>query len=443
MNSKLFTLPKKDIHRLYCCVFFLTIITLFSSCSKRQDFNEPPGHPHLPGESIPLPDGAYDHIFKITDFGAVGDGSTMNTEAIQKALDTAAVNGGTVIVPAGDFLSGPLKMYSNTNLHLEKNGVLMMDNDISSYPIENNAFVNFIEAKDAGNIKITGDGTIYGQAEKNWWDKFEANQLNADRPQLVYFEWCNNVEIKGVHTKNPPTCHFQLSQCQNVVFDSVTISAPGTDAPNTDGINISGSNIVIKNCNISTGDDNIAFNVGHAPVTKNIVVKNCTFGYGHGVSIGSFQNGGLDSLLVEHCTFEHGNWGIRIKSARDRGGLIHNVTYSDITIKDVRYPILFNGFYPKAPKDPETVSSQPVTETTAEWKDITMKDITITDCPNSIIMWGLPEMPVKNVKFINLNSDTEKGMQFYFAQDIQFENPTISIQEGDKVTSYEADIEGL
>jgi polygalacturonase len=389
-------------------------------------------------------------IFNILDFGAVGDGSTLNTAAIQKAIDKAGMKGGTVVVPKGNFLCGPLTLHSQVGLQLDKNAVLLMRNDIAGYPIDNNRYLNFVSAANVSDIKISGEGTIDGQGDP-WWTAFRAKQLTPRRPQMVYIERCTRLEITGVHFLNPPNTHVSLRDCRDVTIHDITITAPER-SPNTDGLNISVKNCLIEDCTIATGDDNIAFNFGarpgsagqaDGPECRDIIVRNCRFGYGHGLSIGSFTAGGLDGLTVSHCTFDGTTSGIRMKSARGRGALVSHLDYSGIKMKNVRWPIFISGYYPKEPAQPQDDPAQQVSATTPQWKDIVLRDIDIEDATNAVLIWGLPELPVENVLLENIHIHSQKGARIYNAKGITFSGSDIHSSDNEKVKTYNAEIKGL
>src|SRR5699024_6792676 len=140
----------------------LILITIFCiSCKKSKvyhpDMGAPPFSSDTGSNNIPS------NMFVVTDFGAIGDDNTLNTEAIQSALDSAGIAGGTVVVPEGIFLSGPLTMYGNTNFHLEEGAVLKLVNDIDSYPVKDGRYENLISASHVSNVKITGKRTINEQ----------------------------------------------------------------------------------------------------------------------------------------------------------------------------------------------------------------------------------------------------------------------------------------
>lgn len=430
-------MKQKKIYLLVISVFSLGILS--ASCKKNNDAYSESGNSQNV-DTLSKKDSVDAAIFVITDFGAVGDGKTLNTEAIQKAIDSAAAVQGTAVIPKGDFLCGPLTLHSNMTLELQSGAVLRLRNDIADYPVANNRYLNFLNADKISNIKITGDGTVDGQGQP-WWQAYDAGTLVPRRPQLIYMEDCSNIEISDIHTLNPPNTHFSLKACTNVVFDNVTITAPA-NSHNTDGINISATHVLIKDCNIQTGDDNIAINTGSF-ASGDIIVKNCHFGYGHGLSIGSYTSGGLDSLTVDSCTFDGTTSGIRMKSNRDRGGLVQHLSYSHITMNDIQYPIFISSYYPHEPKNPEDDPIQAVTATTPQWKNIQLNGISIKNSENALIIWGVPEGGIDSIKLSDVTIEADKGMIINNAQNIVFDKCTVTVKSGDKLKTYNADVTGL
>lgn len=385
--------------------------------------------------------------YNVTSFGAVGDGKFINTLAMQAALDTVAKAGGTLIVPKGIFLCGPITVKSKTNLLLQKGAVLKLIDDISNFPSANERYLNFISIKKANDIKISGEGTIDGQGQL-WWDKFTAKEITFRRPQLLYIENCERLEIAGITTLNPPNTHISLKGCKEVYIHHITISAP-EKSRNTDGINISAKNVLIDQCKIATGDDNIAINFGNKNQlaggyeVENMVIRNCDFGYGHGLSIGSFTSGGLKNLMVSNCKFDGTTSAIRIKTARERGGTVENVIYQDLEIKNVKWPIFISQYYPKEPKTILDEVMQPFALFTPVYKNIQIKNVNITNAELAMKIWGLPESPMEDIKLINVNINAKKGIELYHVKNIDFENCKISVANGEKIKTYQTQYTGL
>ena len=396
-------------------------------------------------QDIPLPT-IPTTVFNITNYGAVGDGKTLNTVAIQKAIDAcAAAGGGTVLVPAGKFIFGPIILTSSLNLHLDKGAMLLISDDLKNYPIKSKRYQDCITAAKAHDIEISGNGVIDGQGEA-WWQAFAADQKMTHRPYMAKLSGCTRVYVHDVTFQNSPMFHFVPENCTDVTIEHIKIKSPAR-AANTDGIDPSGWNFLIADCTIDTGDDNIAIKPAseRTPGDKNFLVKNCTFLHGHGMSVGGGTANGLENLTVSNCTFNGTDSGIRIKTPRGNGGLLQNAVYENITMHDVKNPIYINDYYPErtAPKDPATEKAEPVTDRTPITKDIMIRNVTITGSPNAGTIQGLPEAPISNLIFSNANISAKTGMIIYHARGVQFINSKITVADGKSLITYDAEISGM
>jgi polygalacturonase len=388
-----------------------------------------------------------DKSVSIFENGALADGTTSNTAAIQKTIDAvAATGGGTVVVPEGRFLTGPLTLASGINLHLDKGATLLIENDIERYPVSQGRAVNCISVAGAHDIKLSGEGTIDGQGEP-WWKAFRSKKTLVHRPYMVQLRDCSRVLIEGVTLTNSPMFHLVPQNCTDVTIRGITIQSPA-DAPNTDGIDPSGWNYLITDCTIDDGDDNIAIkpNPARQPGNKNFVITNCKFLHGHGMSVGSGTNGGIEDLIVSNCTFDSTDAGIRIKTVRGRGGLLQNLIYENLTMTRVKNPIYICDYYPEhdAPKDPSTETAQPLTDTTPIIKNIIVRNVTATDSTNAGIIRGLPEAPITDMTLVNVSITAKSKMKIYFAKGIKFVDSKIEIDhKGSPLDTHEAEVTGI
>ena len=397
------------------------------------------------GQDIPLPV-IPDAVFNVTNYAAIGDGRTPDTAAIQKTIDAcSAAGGGTVLVPAGNFPAMPFKLASSINLHLDKGAAILISDDITNYPIAKNRYVDSITASGAHDIEISGEGTIDGKGEA-WWTAFRTNSAMTHRPYMIKLSDCTRLLVTGVTLQNSPMFHLVPQNCTDVTIQGIHIQSP-SDAPNTDGIDPSGWNFLISDCTINTGDDNIAIKpiAGRTPGDKNFMVMNCAFLHGHGMSIGGGSLNGVENLTVSNCIFNGTDSGIRIKTGRGNSGLVQNLTYENIMMTNVKNPIYINDYYPErtAPKDPSTEKAEPVTDRTPVIKNITIRDLTVTNCPNAGVIQGVPEMPISDMTFSNVNISAKTGLIIYHARGIHFINSKITAESGKALMTYDAEVTGL
>jgi polygalacturonase len=397
------------------------------------------GDPCGPGNpaTVPLPTipaGSFD----ITTYGAKGDGKTDNTTAIQAALNAAnTAAGGTVTIPAGTFLSGPLVIHSSTRLDLASGSVLQML-PLGTYPAAAPAFITTDSS--AHDIALTGSGMIDGQGQA-WWDAFATNSALV-RPQEVNLGHVTRIQISGITLQNPPEEHIWVKSDTNVTITGITINTPGVSGKNppknTDGVDVTATGMFFCNNHVVAGDDNIAMS------GTNLYIGYSTFGVGHGCSIGSITQNGVSNVTVDHLTMNGTTSGIRMKSARDRGGLVHNLTYSNITMTNVQNPVFITSFYPTLPTDPRTDATMAVTATTPIWQNITIKNLTATGSTNGGILWGLPEEKISMLTFDNVKISANTGMEIFHATGVSFINgSSVTPKSGAAVTTSDATVTGV
>jgi len=392
--------------------------------------------------------------FDITQYGAIADGKTLNTQAIQKAIDACAKSGGGhVVIPSGSFLCGPLTLVSNLDLHLDAGAVLLMSDDQTLYRREKPGFRDLIFAANCHDLSITGPGKIDGQG-KIWWDAFlkikntpAAKDPKNHRPFMCVLRDCERVLVQGVTFTNSPSFHLVPGVCTDVSIDHCTFKAPAK-APNTDAVDPSGWHFEISNCTFDTGDDCIAVKASGESTPQRLScedfsIHNCTFQHGHGLSIGGQTPGGMRNMVVRDCTFEDTDAGIRMKAARGSGGLVEHLSYDNLTMNRVKVPIYITSYYPRAPENLADDPAQPVTATTPIWRDIRINNVTITNSPEAGRIIGLPAMPVQDITLTNVHISAEKGLQAYYAKDIRFVDSSLTIHKGEPLITHEATITGL
>lgn len=381
-------------------------------------------------------------VFNITNYGATGDGMATNTSAIQAAIDAASAKGGGIVdVPQGNYLSGPIKMASQIELRVDAGATLKML-PLDKYPGGTHEGKTFISGSSLHDVAIGGSGTIEGQGSP-WWPF--ARIRSARRPQMIGLSSCERVLIENITLKNSPMFHIAIhGRSSDVTVRRVTIRAPASTDPvdpshNTDACDVSGRNILIEDCDVSVGDDN--FTCGGN--TSDVLITNCTYGYGHGVSIGSPTSGGVSNLTVINCTFNNTEAGIRIKSDRGRGGYLRNVSYLNLRMTNVECPILIYAAYAATNREyrnlneltPAVAATYPRKEIgsrTPIYRDITFSNITATarSGRRAGLIWGLPEMAVSNVLLENLNITADLPFGIYDAHGVLLVNSKIITPEG-------------
>lgn len=374
-------------------------------------------------------------------YNAIGDGVFTNTVAISNAIAAAnkgsttnGLIGGTVELPApGIYLCGPLQLANNVNLQVDAGAVLRML-PYGSYPGGITNPPNFISGNNVTNIAITGPGAIDGQGAP-WWPGYKTNT----RPSMISLSDCKYQLIHNITLSNSPMFHIAIGGNKgNATVDGVIVRAPSSSDPvtpshNTDACDVSGTNVLVQNCNISTGDDDFTCGGG----THDVLLTNNTYGNGHGISIGSYtDSGGVSNITVINCTINGADNGIRIKSDNDRGGLVQNISYVNIGITNVDFPIQIYAYYNEdgtpsgiSPLTAAGMAIAPVTSTTPIYRNINFTNITATSVagyPIGII-WARTEMPATNITFNNVKVTGNRSFDLYNVYGAQFINCSLNV----------------
>lgn len=351
-------------------------------------------------------------VCKPTGYGAKADGRTKDTAALQKAIDACAGKG-TVELTSGTYLSGALTLAGDLTFRIDSGATLLASPQVADYPtVSGTKLAPLLGASGAKNLTITGAGTIDGQGAP-WWAVINAEKAAgkalSPRPGLVSIDDAANVKITGITLKNAPNVHITLKKVTTAAVDKITISSP-SDAPNTDGIDVwSSSDIAVTGSTIDAGDDDIAIDSSsvNGPA-HDISLSGCTILHGHGLSIGSYTAGGVYNVDIHDNTLRGTTAGVRIKTARDRGGEVHAITYRNLKMTDVTTPIQIVGYYPKVPADGD--AAQAITSTTPNYHDITIAGITATGADEAGQIVGLPEQPVTGLTLTSVAIAAKTGL---------------------------------
>jgi polygalacturonase len=404
-------------------------------------------------------------IYNVHDFDAQGDGKTLDTAAIQKAFDACKKSGGTVVFPAGIYLSGPLKILTKTTVQLDAGATLLASTnqmDFMKVPGDwlkaksGGDFIPFISGKDLTDVTFTGGGVIDGNGAVWWGEAEKARQIKSGytlpRPNLMVIERSKNLRMENITLQNSPKFHFVPTECEGVMISNVTILAPER-AANTDAIDPSNcKNVLITKCLIDVGDDNVAIKAGK-PVAgrefacEDITVTDCTFLHGHGMSIGSETAGGVRNVTVKNCTFQNTENGIRIKSQRGKGGIVENLVCDGITMSNVNPAITLTCYYANnSAGDTSQVAADEATKASEKiptYRNIRISNLTAT-CPKGAgIITGLPESCITNVVLENVKISAAKGFEIRNAKGVQLKNVTVTVAKGDPFVLENAEVSGL
>ena len=303
--------------------------------------------------------------FNVRTFGAVGDGTTKDTAAFQKALDAcAAKGGGEVIVPAGNYLIGSIELKSHTNLRLEKGANLLGSPDLEDYPIIKarweghwvDAHRALVSASKAGQIAVIGPGHIAGNPALG-------GRQMPRRPCVIEPIDCRDVRFEGFTASQQHMWTIHPTYCENVVAENLTIRGIGG---NSDGIDVdSCKHVRIENCDIATGDDCVAIKSGRgmegyrlARPTEDVRISKCTLTDNNFacIGIGSETSGGIRNVRIEQCRFTHAkSYAIYIKSNTGRGAFIEDISARDLDVATAPGGFLRVNLVGSGIKDPEPV----------------------------------------------------------------------------------------
>jgi polygalacturonase len=339
-----------------------------------------------------------------------------DTRRIQEAIDRCPV-GHSVELKASKanniFLSGPLFLKPGITLLVDAGTALFASRNPRDYDLapggcgvvneKANGCRPFLTAENAPGSGIMGDGVIDGRggaklpgSDETWWDLAKTAKIYDKRqsvPRLLVVRKSNDFMLYRITLRNSPNFHVGVEQTDGFTAWGVKILTPKT-ARNTDGIDPSSStNVTITHCFIATGDDNVAIKSGSAGPASHITIAHNHFYSGHGMSIGSGTNGGVSAVRVYDLSIDGADNGIRIKSDRSRGGLVQDVRYENVVMRNVTNPIVLTSMYTTSPGDLLPV-----------YRNIVLKDVRSVT-PGSLILLGLDEQHRVGVTFDNVHMD--------------------------------------
>ena len=397
----------------------------------------------------------------IKDVGGVGDGLTLNTEAFTKGISKLnKLGGGKLVIPEGVWLTGPISMKDNIELHLDKNALIIFSPDKKLYvnpeAKPGDRVYACIRASKRKNIAITGEGIIDGNGE--YWRPVKRNKVSdvewntfkkviggveksngtlfypwdtknpeaniAETPEaqekmrndIIRFTDCENVLIEGVTVQNSPKFHVHPLNCKNVIVDGVTVRCPW-NAQNGDAIDFSDINIgLIANLVVDAGDDGLCMKSNTAkpksPANgcEDIIIQDNTVFHAHGgFVLGSETISGMRRIIVRHNRFAGTDTGLRFKSGIPRGGKTEQLYISDIMMTDIKdEAIVFQCDYVDRPagSDPNAIPTytEKQKKLAPEFQDIHISNIVCYGATTGISASGI--LGLNSVHDINISNST-------------------------------------
>jgi len=489
----------KKVKVLYAlCAFFVFCFYIYQPLIfagnindeiKRITANLPFSFPQISMPEFP------DKYFDIKNYGAKGDGIFKNTEAINKAIEEcSSAGGGHVVIPAGLWLTGPIKLKSKVDLHLEKGALVVFSSDHKDYNLisSGSAYVceSPISGTDVDNIAITGEGLFNGNGQtwrpvkKNkltasqwkalvseggvvdkdksiWWPSQQA--MNAEaylagkdkkkmtsydyenvkdflRPNLLHLNNCSKVLLEGFTLQNPPKFHLNASRCTEMIITNVKVM---TDewAQNGDGLDLSScKNVVMFNCTVNAGDDGICMKSspvkGDINALENIVISDCVVYHAHGgFVIGSNTDGGIKNISVRNCNFIGTDTGLRFKSNAGKGSRVSNVFIENVFMKDIRdEAITFDMTYENNAVG-NTVNTKKDVAKIPDFQNFIIKNVICDGAGKAMLVAGVENIPITKITLANSVFKTKNGMDLNFAQSFVFDDVKIYSANGPVFTA--------
>jgi polygalacturonase len=356
-----------------------------------------------------------------------------DTNYIQNMINNCPSNG-TVVIPEGRYVIGSIFLKSDITLEISEKCILLGSEDLGEYPlimtrvagIEMEWPAALINAIDCKNVVITGKGSIDGKG-RIWWEKYWGKtrkegmlkeytdkglrwvvDYDCQRPQSILIQNCSHVDIVDIISKDSGFWNIHLLFSHNVKVNNVKIF--NGKGPSTDGIDIdSCENVLIENCYVTCNDDNVCIKAGRGNtafmknrICNNITVRNCTFGDGEGLTLGSEVSGGIENIIFENIVMKKTRVGFRIKSSRNRGGFVRNVTATNLRMEDVGTPIQINlDWFPLYSYG--SLIDEKVDELPVHWREL-LKDVKGKDG-----LTNVQDIHLNNISVINHHGKVQRA----------------------------------
>ena len=426
-------------------------------------------------------------LFNIVDYGAKRDGAVLATNAFRQAIQAARANGGgTIYVPAGKYISGPIELFSNMTLDIDAGATIEFP--VAPLPFTKGRYLGvealvpmpLIGGHDVENVTVTGRGVLTtadyeawrkayksaaeeyqkgvvsthgdesGSANGPHWDRLlkdlEAKQPVSEqeyleaapelRPSFICFMNAKNVLVENVRIAGAPMFVVHLLYAENATVHNVMIETyPG---PHANAIVADSSRFVrISDDYVDTGDDGIVLKSGkdadglrvNRP-TEHVSITNCTVHHAHGaVVIGSETSGGIRDVVASNITAVDTENGIRLKSRRGRGGVVEDIRFDNWTMENVGEGIVVTSYYVMGGET--ATKEEPVSERTPAFRNIAISNVTINGAKKKAIeIDGLPEMPIVGLRLTDIVGSGKVGLTARYTDALELHNVQVNAEGG-------------
>jgi hypothetical protein len=428
-------------------------------------------------------------VFPVSDYGATGDGHTVDTAAIQQAIDAAAAaGGGSITFRPGTYLTGSIFLKSHTHLHIDQGVALIGVHELSGYPFRPtrvagiemswpSALLNVYEQSD---VSIEGKGTVDGDG-KIWWEKFRntkppyesrglrwAADYAATRPRVIQIFKSSKVRIAGLTLRRSPFWTVHICYSQHVTVSGVTIrnnDATDGKGSSTDGIDVdSSAHVLIEHADIEANDDALCLKAGRDAdglrvnrPTEHIVIRNSTIRAGAaGVTFGSETSGGFRDVEIYGLHVLAGvSYGVYFKSAHTRGGWTRQIRIHDLNMEDVRVPLFITldwnpkYSYPRLPEGIEhdlppgleripdfwrtMTAPVPADKGLPHFRDVRIARVHATGATKAFSVSGYLDAPLEDFRLTDVDISAESAGTIENARNWTFRNVHVHATDGSKV----------
>jgi polygalacturonase len=421
-------------------------------------------------------------VFWVNNYGAVNDGKTVTTKAIQAAIDACAQKGGGVVAfKPGEYLTGSIFLKSGVHLKIDKGVLLKGSQNFDDYPeidtriagIEMKWPAALINVIDQQNVAVTGEGKVNAQG-KFCWDKYWAMRkeyepkglrwivdYDAKRVRTFLSQNSSDVTLKGLTFSNAGFWTVQILYSKNITVDGVTVrNNEDGHGPSTDGVDVDSSSwVLVQNCDIDCNDDDFCLKSGrdwdglrvNRP-TEYVVIRKCIARKGGGLlTLGSETSGGIRHVLATDLIAKGTGNGFHIKSATTRGGTVEDIYFQNVTMDSVgnafmytmnwnptySYSKLPEGYhYDSIPAHWKTMLQkvEPEEKGIPHFKNIYVLNVKVAQAKKAINASGLPQSVLENFNFKNVQVNAANAGEINYGRNWKMQNVSIKAKDNSTVS---------